>query len=55
MMKKTLIICCLILATLPVFAQKLTEKEKAAFDDIAYSRVQPSGYEVIIKWVIPVI
>lgn len=53
-MKNSLIIYCLILATLPAFAQKLTEKEKAAFDDIAYSRVQPGGYEVIIKWVMPV-
>jgi hypothetical protein len=53
-MKNTLIICCLILVSISALAQKLTDKEKIAFDDIAYSRVQPGSYEVIIKWVIPV-
>ncbi|MNK04799.1 hypothetical protein D3C87_226720 [compost metagenome] len=37
-----------------VFAQKLTEKEKVVFNEIAYHRFKTGEYEKIHKWVIPI-
>jgi hypothetical protein len=46
--------CCTFLCCINAFSQKLTEKEKIVFDDIAYKRMQAGNYEVILKWAIPI-
>jgi hypothetical protein len=49
-----LTLCCTLLCCINAFSQKLTEREKVVFDDIAYKRMQAGNYEVILKWAIPI-
>lgn len=51
---KTIIVSLLLLFSITVVGQQLTEKEKAVFDEIAYKRMQAGNYEVILKWVVPI-
>lgn len=44
----------ILISTAAVFAQKLSAKEKIAFDEIAYHRFRAGEYEKIHKWVIPI-
>lgn len=54
-MKKIQLLVFLLLGLhLATFAQRLNEKEKAAFDDIAFYRARPNDYRVIVKWVSPI-
>jgi len=54
MLKIKIIACLVFCVGFNAFAQNLTPKEKAVFDDIAYKRMQVGNYEVINKWAVPI-
>lgn len=51
---KLILSAILLFASIGCFAQKLSEKEKAVFDDIAFYRAKPNDDKVIVKWVMPI-
>ncbi|RZL50491.1 MAG: DUF2927 domain-containing protein [Pedobacter sp.] len=54
MLKLKLILFLLLIISLNSFAQKLTDNEKAVFDELVYKRKKPGDYETLTKWTKPI-
>ncbi|MFD0940522.1 DUF2927 domain-containing protein [Pedobacter boryungensis] len=52
--KTTLILFLIIISSINSFAQKLTENEKAIFDEVVYKRKKIGEYETLSKWAKPI-
>lgn len=54
MVKIKIILILLLVSSLNSFAQKLTENEKAVFDELVYNRKRVGDYETLTKWAKPI-